>query len=209
MKKKILYFEKLSFQNVTLQVLKRKFNLIIPGKINKNDFNEIISIFLPMNDYYSEKFFKKFKNLRSVVTPTTGDIHLDKAYLKKNKIKILNLSNNKNKLKNITSTSEITIGHILNLTRKILFIHKNFVKTKEFRKYNNSLSNKMFTLGIVGMGRIGKHVAERAQSLGFNIIYFDPYVKIKKYKKIYNFKNFIKKNKYINHTYALYEKISK
>ena len=87
MKKKILYFEKLSFQNDTLQALKRKFNLIIPGKINKNDFNEIISIFLPMNDYYSEKFFKKFKNLRSVVTPTTGDIHLDKAYLKKIKLK--------------------------------------------------------------------------------------------------------------------------
>ena len=34
-----------------------------------------------MDNYYSKKFFSKFVNLRSVVTPTTGDIHIDKEYL--------------------------------------------------------------------------------------------------------------------------------
>ena len=43
----------------------------------------------------------------------------------------------------------------------------------KFRKYNNELSNGSLTLGIVGLGRIGSHVADRASALGFKIIYFD------------------------------------
>ena len=93
----------------------------------------------------------------------------------------------------ITSTSELTIGHIINSTRKIFKIYEEFLRTKKFEKYNYLLSNKMLTVGIVGLGRIGKHVATRAQALGFNIIYYDPFVENKKFKKIKNFKQFIKK----------------
>ena len=51
----------------------------------------------------------------------------------------------------------------------------------------------MFTLGVMGMGRIGQHVADRAAALGFKVIYFDPYIKYKKYQKIRSFNKFIKK----------------
>ena len=54
----------------------------------------------------------------------------------------------------------------------------------KFRKYNNELSNGSLTLGIVGLGRIGSHVADRASALGFKIIYFDPFIKSKKFKKM-------------------------
>ncbi len=193
MKKKILYFSNLKFQKKTLEILKRKFNLILSDKLKKNEYNSIVSIILPMDNFYAKDFFVQFKNLRSVVTPTTGDIHLDKIFLKKNRIKIFNLANQKNNLNNITSTSELTIGHILNLTRKIFHIYKLFIKNKKFDKHNYLLSNKMLTIGIVGLGRIGKHVATRAKALGFNIIYYDPFVNNKKFKKINNFKSFIKK----------------
>jgi phosphoglycerate dehydrogenase-like enzyme len=32
------------------------------------------------------------------------------------------------------------------------------------------------TLGIIGLGRIGKRVAEKAQALGMRIMFYDPYV---------------------------------
>jgi D-3-phosphoglycerate dehydrogenase len=32
------------------------------------------------------------------------------------------------------------------------------------------------TLGIIGLGRIGKRVAEKAHALGMNVIFYDPYV---------------------------------
>ena len=41
----------------------------------------------------------------------------------------------------------------------------------------------MLTVGILGLGRIGKHVANRAKALGFNIIYYDPFEDSKKFKK--------------------------
>ena len=48
-----------------------------------------------MNDYYSGKFFSKFSKLRTVLSPTTGNIHLDTKYLFTKNIKIINLSNQK------------------------------------------------------------------------------------------------------------------
>ncbi len=193
MKKKVLYFQNLKFQKKTLKILKKNFSIVTPNKLKKNYLNNIISILLPMDNFYSKEFFNQFKNLRSVVTPTTGDIHLDTFFLKKKKIKLFNLANQKNKLNLITSTSELTIGHILNLTRKIFNIHKEFIKNKKFEKHNYLLSNKMLTVGILGLGRIGEHVANRAKALGFNIIYYDPFVDSKKFQKIKNFKQFLKK----------------
>ena len=89
MKKKILYFKELKFQKENLKVLKKKFKIIYKKKLTKNEKKEIISIFLPMNAFYSKKFFCEFRNLRSVVSPTTGDIHLDKEYLLKSSVKIV------------------------------------------------------------------------------------------------------------------------
>ena len=99
-----------------------------------------------MDNFYTSQFFSRFKNLRTVVTPTTGDIHLDKKFLKRSNIKLINLKEDRLKLKKVTSTSELTLGLILNLTRNITQIHEKFKKNRIFRKYDHLLSNKMFTL---------------------------------------------------------------
>ena len=143
------------------------------------------------------------------MSPTTSDIHIYLKYLKSKKIKLINLTNQKNKLKNITSTAELTIGNILNLTRNIIRIHSKFITDRKFDKNNHLVSNKELTLGIIGMGRIGKHVANRAKALGFKIIYYDPYSKFKNFKKSKSLKDLIKnsnilsihmhyKDKYLN-----------
>ena len=85
MKKKILYFKNLKFQKKSLEMLNQKFDVITLDRLKKNNLNNIISVLLPMDDFYSKEFFSKFKKLRSVVTPATGDIHLDKNFLKKKK----------------------------------------------------------------------------------------------------------------------------
>ena len=112
MKKKVLYFDELDFQEKSLNLLKSKFDLIFYKILKKKDLNKLISIIVPMNKFYDKKFFSQFQNLRSVLSPTTGDIHIDLKYLKSKKIKLINLTNQKNKLKNITTTAELTIGHI-------------------------------------------------------------------------------------------------
>ena len=64
MKKKILYFRKLKFQKKTLEKLNKKFNLIPSDKLKKNDYKSIVSVLLPMDNFYNKDFFSKFKNLR-------------------------------------------------------------------------------------------------------------------------------------------------
>ena len=81
MKKKILYFDNLAFQKESLNLLRKNFILKKFKKLTKKDFDQIISILIPMDNFYSSQFFTRFKNLRSVVTQTTGDIHLDKKFL--------------------------------------------------------------------------------------------------------------------------------
>ena len=78
MKKKILYFDNLAFQKKSLNLLRKSFNLKKFENLKKKDFDKIISALVPMDNFYTSQFFSRFKNLRTVVTPTTGDIHLDK-----------------------------------------------------------------------------------------------------------------------------------
>ena len=81
MKKHILYIDQLKFQKKSLGLLRSKFKILRLKDLKNSNFDKIVSILLPMNDFYSRNFFSKFKKLRSIVTPTTGDIHLDKKYL--------------------------------------------------------------------------------------------------------------------------------
>ena len=128
MKKKILYFDNLAFQKKSLNLLRKSFNLKKFENLKKKDFDKIISALVPMDNFYTSQFFSRFKNLRTVVTPTTGDIHLDKKFLKRSNIKLINLKEDRLKLKKVTSTSELTLGLILNLTRNITQIHEKFKK---------------------------------------------------------------------------------
>jgi D-3-phosphoglycerate dehydrogenase len=77
---------------------------------------------------------------------------------------------------NVITTAEHTISMMLALARNIpqatssmkrgLWEKKRFQGTEIFNK----------TLGIVGVGRIGKVVANRARGLKMNVVGFDPYI---------------------------------
>ena len=43
------------------------------------------------------------------------------------------------------------------------------------------LSN--LTIGIIGLGRLGNLMANYAQAFGMKVFYYDPFKKLKKYKK--------------------------
>ena len=58
MKKKILYFKNLKFQKKSLEILKENFNIVSQYKLKKNNFNNIISVLLPMDNFYSKEFLK-------------------------------------------------------------------------------------------------------------------------------------------------------
>ena len=132
---------------------------------------------------YDEKFICNCKKLKTIVTASTGTNHIDENYLKKKKINLISLKNKKNYMKKITATAE----HALLLT---LALSRNFSQALDNVKayswdWSNcigyQLSEKKF--GIIGMGRLGEIYAKYVSAISKNILYYDPNVNIKKYKK--------------------------
>ncbi len=74
---------------------------------------------------------------------------------------------------NHTTVAEHTFGLLLNLTKKIFDVGQETKQGKWTRLTGNEIMGK--TMGIVGMGRIGKAVIERANAFGVKCIAYDVY----------------------------------
>lgn len=85
---------------------------------------------------------------------------------------------------NTISTAELTMSMILSLTRNIPAAHASLVKGEW--KRSKFLGTELYskTLGIVGLGRIGKEVAKRAISFGMKVVAYDPFITVEKAKEL-------------------------
>ena len=74
---------------------------------------------------------------------------------------------------NHTTVAEHTFGLLLGLTKQIVTTAAAARHGQWLRLTGHEVFGK--TLGIIGLGRIGKEVASRARAFGMQIIAFDPY----------------------------------
>nr|MBA3710191.1 phosphoglycerate dehydrogenase [Planctomycetota bacterium] len=77
---------------------------------------------------------------------------------------------------NIVSAAEHTIGMIFAAARMIPQAHAKLVKGEWDKKSFTGIELDGKTLGIVGLGKIGKHVAQVLQAAGMNVIACDPFL---------------------------------
>ncbi len=77
---------------------------------------------------------------------------------------------------NTISTAEHTFGLMLALARHIPQAHASLSAGKWDRKSFMGVELRSKTLGIVGLGRIGRAVAKRALAFDMSVIAFDPYI---------------------------------
>lgn len=77
---------------------------------------------------------------------------------------------------NTRAAAEHTIALMLALARNIPQAHMS-LKQGEWKR-NKFMGMEVYgkTLGIIGLGRIGREVAKRAQGLGMEVIAYDPYI---------------------------------
>jgi D-3-phosphoglycerate dehydrogenase / 2-oxoglutarate reductase len=85
---------------------------------------------------------------------------------------------------NVVTAAEHTLALLLSLARNIPQAHASLVEGRwERAKYSGvELMDK--TLGIIGFGRIGQLVAQRAQGFGMRVIAFDPFVGAERYREL-------------------------
>lgn len=83
------------------------------------------------------------------------------------------------------TVAEHTMGLILALARKIPFADKSVKDRRWEKKKFMGMELRGKTLGIIGMGRIGSQVAEKATAFGMHTVGYDPYIPEKTAKKIH------------------------
>ncbi len=110
-------------------------------------------------------------SLKSVVRAGVGLDNIDVAYAQDKGIKVLNTPS-----ASTQSVAELTVAYLMALARNIPLMTASMKAGKWEKKsfLGSEVSGK--TLGLIGSGRIGSAVADRAIALGMTVVAFDPYV---------------------------------
>lgn len=116
--------------------------------------------------------------LKLILRAGVGVDNIEIDYADKKGIKVINTP-----LASTISVAELTIAQMIVIAR---FINISNITMREGRwdkKHYKGIEINKKTLGIIGLGRIGKEVAKRADALGMKVIYYDILGKMEGYEK--------------------------
>lgn len=111
-------------------------------------------------------------NLKVIVRGGAGLDTIDHEYAKSKGIVVMNTP-----LANSASVAELAIGYMLMLARSL---HRATATMKAEKWDKKSFTGDEIggkTLGLIGVGNIGRETARRANALGMTVVAYDPYVK--------------------------------
>ncbi|MEK7185046.1 MAG: NAD(P)-dependent oxidoreductase [Patescibacteria group bacterium] len=127
------------------------------------------------------------QNLKVIATVTTGLDHIDLDAAMARSISVLSLRGENDFLDTISGTAELALGLMINLCRQIHLATQSVQRGEWQRELFRGRSLIGKTLGIVGLGRLGKMMARYGHGLGMNIVFADPNVdsiRFPDYKKL-------------------------
>ena len=107
-------------------------------------------------------------NLKLVIRAGVGIDNINLDYAEKVGIKVRNTPNASS-----DSVAELALGHMFSVARHIAVANYTMRNGQWNKKQYKGSEIAGKTLGIIGMGRIGKALAGKAEALGMKIIYTD------------------------------------
>ncbi len=87
-------------------------------------------------------------------------------------------------LSNVVTAAEHTMALLLALARNVPQAHQSLVEGRWDRAKYSGVELYEKTLGVLGFGRIGQLVSERAKGFGMRVIAFDPVVSASRYEEL-------------------------
>ena len=115
------------------------------------------------DDQFTKKVIDQAKNLKVIVKWGTGIDSIDSTYARKKGIPVCNTPN-----AFTDPVADTVLGSILDFARRISG-QSNEVRQGQWKKGNNAALFEK-TLGIIGVGNIGRAVAKRADACGMRIL---------------------------------------
>ena len=111
------------------------------------------------------------EQLKAAIAYGVGFDHIDVAAATEKGVYVVNTPG-----VNSISVAEFALGLMIGVARKIPQLHEavRVGKWLRWELLGNELHGK--TLGMVGFGRVGTHLATLARGLGMSVLVFDPYV---------------------------------
>lgn len=111
-------------------------------------------------------------NLKVILRGGAGLDTIDHEYAKEKGITVMNTP-----LANSKSVAELAIGYMLMMARSLYAASATMKAEKWDKKSFNGDEIGGKTLGLIGIGNIGKEVTKRALAMEMTVVAYDPYVK--------------------------------
>jgi len=169
---KILVSDNVASQGVDL--LKEHFEVDVKTNLTEEQLVDIIKDYDGLVVRSATKVTKKIidnSNLKVIGRAGVGVDNIDVDAATAKGILVVNAPEG-----NTIAASEHTVALMLALARKIPDAVMSLKNKKWERKKFVGMELHGKTLGIVGLGRIGKEVAKKAVGLGMKILAYDPYI---------------------------------
>ncbi len=179
-KLKLFLAESEDFNPGVLSLLRKHFRVTVPeeeGWDLKEVLEEYDVFWFRLAYIIDHTSLSERTRCKYLVTPVTGVNHIDEAACAERGIKLICLRGERDFLKEVRATAEMTIGLSIALMRRMIPAMED-VKSGHWRRdlfRGYEIYKK--TIGIVGIGRLGSIVASYFHAMGAKVLAYDPYRK--------------------------------
>jgi len=174
---KVLVSDKLSNDGLKiLESAKDSISVDVKVGLTPEQLKEIIgeydAIIIRSATKLTKDVLEKAVRLKAVARAGVGVDNVDLAFAKEKGIGVMNTPGG-----STSAVAELALGMMLSLCRSIPFADASMKSGKWEKKSLIGVQLADKTLGIIGMGRIGRKLSEYARALGMTVIGYDPIVK--------------------------------
>lgn len=175
MKRTALYYRCLNYRESVLMRMHQMFDVLIVDKptpatvLTPEQMDRVWAVFWPIGYEATDQLCTVFPNLRYMVSNTTTTPHI-----KMQDAEVLSLAGDQI-LSDITCTAEHTLGLIHALHRRLPSVLKSTADHK-WNRFDHGVPRMLseMKLGILGVGRVGNHLFDRALELFADVIPVGP-----------------------------------
>lgn len=146
-----------------------------PAVLSDDQCSKVMALIVGVQCQIDLAFLSRCPKLRIVIVFGMGADGVDLEFAGRLGIVVCNVPDYA-----IEEVADTAITHILTLFRQTFFFHAKVLKGVQYHTFKDIMSDAKCrrlrgkTLGLVGMGKTGFAVAQRAKAFGFNIAFYDP-----------------------------------
>lgn len=175
-----LYYDILRYQPENLALLESRFVLErLPDPSHDGDsiLADVDVGFAPLGYFFGAEKMGRMPRLKVIASNTTGHPHIDVEAARQRGIAVVTLKDDHEFLDGITPTAELTWGLVIALTRNLVPAYRSFLDGNwDRRPFGGKEMLSRMSLGVIGLGRLGRKVAGYGKAFGMGVTYYDPFV---------------------------------